>query len=79
MFFELIILLELQNFVHKRTRTGTILVVADVLRPLAPPVGVNHEKLHTYQHFPLHPVPVYTTGGASDLNTVCPGTNGLSK
>ena len=28
----------LQKFVHKRTKTGTILVVADVLRPLAPPV-----------------------------------------
>ena len=54
--------------VYKRTRTGTILVVADVLRPLAPPVGVNHEKLHTFQSLPLHPVPVYTTGGASDLN-----------
>ena len=28
----------LQKFVHKRTKTGTILVVADALRPLAPPV-----------------------------------------
>ena len=43
--------------------------MADVLRPLAPTVGVNHEILHTFQNFPLYPVPVYTTGGASDLNT----------
>ena len=28
----------MQKFVHKRTKTGTILVVADALRPLAPPV-----------------------------------------
>ena len=42
--------------------------MVDVLRPLEPPVGVNHE-IFTFQNFPLHPVPVYTTGGASDLNT----------
>ena len=59
----------MQKFVHKRTITGTILVVADVLRPLAPPVGISHEILHTFQNFSLHPVPVYTTGGTSDLNT----------
>ena len=46
-----------------------VLVVADVIRPLAPPVGVNHEKLHTFKNFPLHPVPVETKGGTSDLNT----------
>ena len=34
------------KFVHKRTKTRTILVVANVLRPLSPPFGVNHEKLH---------------------------------
>ena len=39
----------MQKFVNKRTRTGTILVVADVLRPLAPPVvytgtGCNASK-----------------------------------
>ena len=28
----------MQKFVHKRTKAGTILVVADALRPLAPPV-----------------------------------------
>ena len=39
----------MQKFVNKRTKAGTILVVADVLRPLAPPVvytgiGCNASK-----------------------------------
>ena len=56
----LINLLDCKSLFTKEQNQVTILVVADVLRLLSPPVGVNHENyVHsfhsTFQNFPLHP------------------------
>ena len=41
----------------KEQKKGTISVGADVKRPLAPPVGLNHSKSHTFKNFPLQLTP----------------------
>ena len=59
----------MQKFVHKRTKTGTILVVADVLRSLAPPVVYTGTGCKG-KFWNVCNISWFTpTGGASGLNT----------